>query len=162
MNSITFDYPRMVREALRQVPREALIEVAEHGLPERHHFFISFRPDYPGVEIADHLRDSYPEEMTIVLKTQFEELVVDDEWFSVKLFFSGMPQVVRVPFEALISFVDPSASFGLRFEDEPEADQETRAAELGGDGEADEPKDADTEEASVGAKVISIDKFRRK
>jgi len=38
----------MVETALRAVVRQALTEVAKHGLPGTHHFYITFRTSYPG------------------------------------------------------------------------------------------------------------------
>ena len=61
-------YDHMVEEALRGVVRKALCEVAEHGLPGAHHFYITFETDHPGVELSDVLKSRYPEEMTIILQ----------------------------------------------------------------------------------------------
>ena len=52
---------------------------SKHGLPGGHHFYISFRTDYPGVVIPPRLRAQYPEEMTIVLQHQFWDLKLDHE-----------------------------------------------------------------------------------
>ena len=66
-----FRYNEMIEEALRGVVRRVLRQVAENGLPGAHHFYITFRTTAPGVEIADRLREKYPEEMTIVLQYEF-------------------------------------------------------------------------------------------
>ena len=62
-------YESMLQEALRGVVREALSKVAASGFPPGHHFYITFRSDYPGVEIPDFLRAQYPREMTIVIQS---------------------------------------------------------------------------------------------
>lgn len=113
---VKLDYPRIVQEAFRDVVRRVLVRVAEHGLPGEHHFYVGFRTDRPGVEIPRHLRDQYPEEMTVILQHQYWDLAVDEEAFSVSLIFNAHRQCVRVPFSALTAFVDPSAEFGLRFD----------------------------------------------
>ena len=148
----SFDYPRMIREALRRVPQEALTQVYEQGLPEPHHFYLTFRTGDPGVSLSPRLRQEYPEEMTIVLKTQFEELEVDDSGFSVVLFFGGRPERLHVPFAALTAFADPPAAFGLRFEDVDEDEDE--APDPVAD-EADVPRDE-------AAQVVSFEEFRRR
>ena len=110
------DYQELVREALRDVVRRCLEVVAEEGgLPGDHFFYVSFRSNFPGVRIPAFLRDSYPDEVTIILQHQFWDLEVDREAFSVSLNFNASRQRVTVPYEALTSFVDPSAEFGLRF-----------------------------------------------
>jgi len=158
-----FNYPRMVREALRQVPREALRRAAKTGIPEAHHFYLSFRTDHPGVQVASFLRDRYPEEMTVVLQHQFWDLEVDDEAFSVGLSFAGRPEHIRVPFRALTAFIDPGAEFGLRFDGAPPPPAGD-AATSEGDGASTPEGGPETETAAARtpAEVVSIDKFRKK
>ena len=110
------DYPQMIREALRRVPREALGRIAADGLPEPHCLYLTFRTGDPGVGLAPALRRRYPDEMTIVLKQQFRDLAVDDEGFSVTLYFGGRPERLEIPFAALTAFVDTGVDFGLRFD----------------------------------------------
>lgn len=109
------DYQRFVEDALRDAVRRLMAEVAEHGLPGEHHFYIVFRTTHPGVGLPRSLRDLYPEEMPIILQNQFWNLEVDADFFSVELSFSGMRQRLTVPFLALTTFADPSMEFALRF-----------------------------------------------
>ena len=106
----------MVENALRDVVRQALRLAADRGLPGNHHFYITFRTDHPGSGLADHLVERYPGEMTIVLQHQFWGLQVHDELFEVTLSFNDKPERLRIPFEAVVSFADPSVRFGLQFE----------------------------------------------
>ena len=110
------DYHAIIQEALRDVVRRILAQVAEHGLPGDHYFYIGFRTDKPGVLIPKSLRDRYPQEMTIVLQHQFWDLETDDEGFSVSLSFSTSQQRLTIPFAALTVFADPSADFVLQFD----------------------------------------------
>jgi hypothetical protein len=109
-------YDRMVEEALRGVVRQTLNEVAQHGLPPEHHFYVTFETIHKGVEIPDYLRQRYPSEMTIVLQHQFYGLKVTDTQFSVTLSFNNTPERLVIPFEAIRIFADPSVSFALQFE----------------------------------------------
>ena len=109
-------YDRMVEDALRSVVRRALIEVAEHGLPGNHHFYITFRTDHKDAEIPAALRERYPGEMTIVLQHQFWGLEIDEQQFCVTLSFSDVPHRLVVPFSAVTAFADPSVRFGLQFD----------------------------------------------
>jgi hypothetical protein len=110
------DYPTFVQDALRDVVRRVLAQVAEHGVPGDHHFFIAFKTDHPGVGLPRFLRDLYPDETKIVLQNQFWDLAVDTEMFSVTLSFNGQRQRLTIPFSALTVFVDPAAEFMLRFD----------------------------------------------
>ena len=111
----SLDYGQLVERALRGVVRDALGVVAEHGLPGRHHLYITFRTDHPGVVIDDGLRARYPTEMTIVLQHEFWGLEVGDDRFAVGLSFGGVPHRLEIPFEAVPVFADPSVEFGLQF-----------------------------------------------
>jgi uncharacterized protein len=113
---VGLDYARLVREALRDVARQALRLAASEGLPGAHHFYLTFRTSHPGVAISPSLHARHPEQMTIVLEHQFWDLAVGEEAFSVTLRFGGTPERLHVPFAALVAFADPAAQFGLRFE----------------------------------------------
>jgi uncharacterized protein len=125
-------YDRLVEMGLRSVMRNALKLVAEHGLPNEHHFYISFISDFPGVQLPDRLRQQYPEEMTIVLQFQFFNLRVEEDFFSVTLSFNNIRENLVIPFQAVTSFSDPSVNFVLQFqtveddEELPEAEPETK------------------------------------
>lgn len=124
MSDDALRYDLMVENALRGVVRQALALTAERGLPGNHHFYITFRTDHPGVTLADHLRQRYPREMTIVLQLQFWGLKVEDEAFEVTLSFSDKPERLHIPFAAITAFADPSVRFGLQFEAAREAVEE--------------------------------------
>jgi uncharacterized protein len=159
-------YEAWTTEALRRVAIEALAYVARHGLPGGHHFYVTFRTDHPGVEIPPHLRQRFPEEMTIVLQHQFWDLAVDEEVgrFRVGLSFGGVPATLVVPFAALTSFVDPEVQFGLSFKPAP-ADKaeapDTSSPKPEADASPSEPtpEPAPADEAS---QVVSLDAFRRR
>jgi hypothetical protein len=109
------NYQALTEEALRGVVRQALTTAAQRGLPGQHHFYLTFRTGYPGVQIADGLRARHPEEMTIVLQHQFWGLEVAERQFAVTLSFNGQHERLVVPFAAVTAFVDPSVQFGLQF-----------------------------------------------
>ena len=111
---------------------EALAHAARQGLPGGHHFYLTFRTDHPGVELPGHLRQRFPEEMTIVLQHQFWDLAVDEAagQFRVGLSFGGVPATLVVPFAALTAFADPEVQFQLSFKPMP-AEAERGPAEGG-------------------------------
>lgn len=121
-------YDLMVQDALKGVVRKILTEAGRDGLPGEHHFYVTFRTGAPGVRLSQRLRDKHPEEMTIVLQHQFWDLNVSEHAFEVGLSFSGVPERLLVPFDALTTFFDPSVQFGLKFETQ-EAPQEAPVTE---------------------------------
>lgn len=154
-------YDMLAQEALRGVVRESLHMAANDGLPGNHHFYIAFKTTDPGVEISEHLRTNYPEEMTIVLQHQFWGLEVDDHKFSVGLTFNKVPHRLVVPFTAITGFYDPSVQFGLQFGKPGQAGdtvslkegQTDLIAAVGG---------GDHNIAPENAKVVNLDSFRKK
>lgn len=110
------DYGAMLQRALRSVVRVVLERTVRDGLPGEHHFYLSLRTDHPGTQVPPFLRQRFPEEITVVLQHQFDDLVVDDDGFAVTLRFDGSPARLVVPWDAVVAFFDPTAEFGLRFD----------------------------------------------
>ncbi|NPD15881.1 hypothetical protein HOY34_11800 [Xinfangfangia sp. D13-10-4-6] len=149
------DYGNLMHQAMRGLIRNVLEDVAKNGLPGDHHFFITFDTHHPDVAIADWLRERYPNEMTVVLQHWYTGLEVTDQGFSVTLNFGNSPEPLVIPFDAVLTFVDPSVEFGLRFESQHEDDEDDEAADAGDDSDDGEP--APRQEAEV----VSLDKFRK-
>ena len=122
-------YDLLVQEALKGVVRKVLIDAGKEGLSGEHHFYISFRTDYPGVRLSNRLREKYPQEMTIVLQHQFWDLGVTEHTFEVGLSFSGVPERLLIPFDALTGFFDPSVQFGLKFDTQDDEEEEEEVVE---------------------------------
>jgi len=169
MESDPLRYDRWVEEALRGVIRRALELTVVEGLPGDHHFFISFQTDHPDVSIPDRLTAEHPQEMTIVLQHQFDDLVVSADGFQVTLSFSGRASRLCIPFSAVTSFADPAVNFGLQlkmmaegeaFDDDLDDDAEDEAALEDGTGADGADRDAD--EADKMGEVIALDAFRKK
>jgi uncharacterized protein len=188
---MTIDYIRydiLAQNALRGVVRTVMADAAKKGLLGEHHFKISFDTTAPGVKLSSRLRDQYPQEMTIVLQHQFWDLEVADEAFEVGLSFSGIPERLRVPFDAITGFFDPSVEFGLQFatviEDEEEdaapqvevkppvpvepAERKPLPKPAGGPRAVssrptqDETPNDDGDKPTGGAEVVRLDRFRKK
>jgi len=160
--STTIPYGRLMHHAMRGLIQTVLSDIARDGLPGDHHFFITFDTGAEGVAIADWLRDRYPEEMTIVIQHWFDGLEVDDDGFSITLNFGDNPEPLRIPFDAILTFVDPSVEFGLRFEssDAPDDGPEDEPPSPDGDGTEDDAPDA-PEPVAQDAEVVSLDRFRK-
>ena len=170
------DYGQLIDDAMHVIVKKVLQRIVKEGLPGKHHFFISFVTGYPGVKLSDTLRKKYPDEMTIVLQHQFDELIVSDTQFSVILSFDNVKEKITVPFDALVAFADPSVKFGLQFRHAEETEVLAEITEF-----PDEDKQAILKEDLKGSKgnnkrketkkgakdkkgnnVVSIDTFRKK
>ncbi|RJL06281.1 hypothetical protein D3P06_04390 [Paracoccus aestuarii] len=152
------DYGGMMRQALQGMIADVLRLVKRDGLPGDHHFFITFDTREDGVEMAAWLRDRYPEEMTIVIQHWYDNLTVADDHFTVTLNFGNAPEPLRIPFDAMRTFVDPSVEFGLRFETQDGDDEdEDEDAEYHLDAE----DDGDDTPPSGGGEVVRLDRWRK-
>ncbi|KIC44343.1 hypothetical protein RA28_15495 [Ruegeria sp. ANG-S4] len=149
------DYGNLMHTAMRGLIKTVLTDVAQNGLPGAHHFFITFDTRQDGVEIADWLRDRYPEEMTIVMQHWFENLEVGDSGFSITLNFGDAPEPLYIPYMAIKTFVDPSVEFGLRFESPEDEDEADFVPEESIEVEPEE------EQPHHDADVVSLDSFRK-
>jgi uncharacterized protein len=109
-------YDLLVQDALRSVVRRVLSDAARNGLPGEHHFNISFKTQAPGVSLPAAMRQKYPDEMTIILQHEFWDLAVDAEGFEVSLSFKRIPERLKIPFDAIVGFSDPSVPFGFKLE----------------------------------------------
>ena len=156
----TLDYGSLMHRAMRGLIFNVLEQVRDHGLPGNHHFFITFDTTHPDVQLADWLKDRYPEEMTVVIQHWFDNLEVREDGFSITLNFGDQPEPIQIPFDAIQTFVDPSVEFGLRFEnqDMDEIEDEAEADEAEPSAEATETSD---EAPRQEAEVVSLDQFRR-
>ena len=156
-------YDAIVQEALRAVVGRVLGEIEQGGstLPGNHHFYITFKTHAPGVSIPQHLRERFPDEMTIVLQNKFWDLNVREDGFGVGLSFNQIPAQLDIPYAAITQFVDPAVDFGLQFQ----ASVPDMAPEPHDDAENDSPETDDRPAAATsddGSNVVTIDFGRKK
>ena len=158
MSEEAFKYDMMVEEALRGVVNKALLHAAVHGLPNGHHFYITFKTGRGDVDIPVFLKDRYPDEMTIVLEHQFWDLKIHEREFEVALSFNDKQERLLIPFNAITAFSDPSVKFGLQFQEiENNDDQTVNGSNL----DTSDSKNQELIEKSSG-EVVSLEKFRNK
>ncbi len=149
------DYGNLMHNAMRSLIQEVLTEVKNNGLPGEHHFFITFDTNHAGVEMASWLKDRYPTEITVVMQHWYDDLEVKDDGFSVTLNFGDTPEHLVIPYEAILTFVDPSVEFGLRFEtNEENEDTDEQKPTVSKENNKDETK-------KETGQVVSLDNFRK-
>ena len=163
--SRSIDYGNLMHRAMRGLIQEVLSDIAANGLPGNHHFFITFDTSHPDAELADWLRDRYPDEMTVVIQHWFDGLTVDDDGFSITLNFGDSPEALRIPFDSILTFVDPSVEFGLRFETQSDRDEDlsddTELRHPLRDEERPETPEKNPGKTGQDADVVQLDQFRK-
>jgi hypothetical protein len=112
--------------------------------------------------VPTHLAERYKDEMTIVLQHQFWNVVVEQDYFTVDLSFNHRRETLKVPFDALTAFADPSVQFGLQFsvltpDSDATADVEEMPAQA-----SDEPEDEAEKTPEKQGEIITLDAFRKK
>ena len=151
----TINYAQMMQKAMQGLMIDVLKKTSINGLPGNHHYFISFKTKSEGVIVADWIKERYPEEMTIVIQHWFDNLNVNDNYFSITLNFGDNPENLTIPWDSILTFVDPSVEFGLRFEDEENKDNDTHE-------EIPESNMIVIEEEDNIAEIVNLDSFRKK
>ncbi|AKH44079.1 Stringent starvation protein B [Croceibacterium atlanticum] len=161
-------YDEIVQEALRAVVGRVLGSVERSGgtLPGNHHFYVTFKTGAPGVNIPSHLRERFPDEMTIVLQNKFWDLAVEEEGFSVGLTFNQIPAKLEIPFSAITAFVDPAVDFGLQFQAAVADAEPTMHDDAENDAPGESGKEQGREEgvgsSEDGSNVVTVDFGRKK
>ena len=148
------DYGNLMHRAMRGLIKEVLQDVADHGLPGDHHFFITFDTTHPQAKLAAWLRERYPTEMTVVMQHWYDNLDVQDDGFSISLNFGDQPEPLYIPYDAIRTFVDPSVEFGLRFETHA-----SQSDDSDDDGDDDDPSGPSGHHKE--AEVVRLDTFRK-
>ena len=150
------NYEKLVDAALMNVVKACLEQAGKEGLKGEHHFYITFLTHFPGVQIPEYLKEQYPEEMTIVLQHQFENLEVTKDGFKVDLVFDEEDEQIAIPFQSIVNFYDPSVDFSIDFNPEetdfPMAIEESASSKKGTKGKIADQKGT----------VVSLDQFRNK
>ena len=102
-----------IRQALYKIVRDILGEVAEKGLQGEDYFVLQFQT--PKATIPDFVRAKYPQEITIVLQHQFQDLVLTANAIEVVLTFGGVASNIVIPYETLQIFSNPASGLTLTF-----------------------------------------------
>lgn len=167
-------YQALTDSALRGVVRDALRRIEKSGLIGAHHFYLTFKTHFEGVDIPDFLKEQYPDEMTIIIQHQYWALKVKEDYFEVTLTFKKLPAPLHIPFAALTAFFDPGVQFGLQFRAEGDAAKPATGPVMVPNNPPDKAENESPEPAKpapaaekAGEKpapgeVVSLDSFRKK
>ncbi|MCZ6902410.1 MAG: SspB family protein [Rickettsia endosymbiont of Ixodes persulcatus] len=109
------EYKKFVNEYMLEFVKKILTKIQHENLYWDQLIYISYRTDNPAVILPLKVKQAYPKQITIVLQYQFENLIVNDTGFSLTVSFDGVKEIIYVPFDALISFVDSNNNYSLTF-----------------------------------------------
>ena len=108
------NYSQILKKNMLNVFRDVLKNIEINGLQEGHHLYIVFQTDVKKVVIPDWLKAKHPKEMTIIIQYEYWNFKVKNDSFNIGLSFNDIKADITVPFDAVISFADPYANFGLK------------------------------------------------
>ena len=108
------NYYQILKKNMLNVFRDVLKNIEVNGVKKGHHLYITFRTDVKKVVIPDWLKAKHPKEMTIIIQYEYWNFKVRNDSFNIGLSFNDIKADITVPFDAVISFADPYANFGLK------------------------------------------------
>ena len=108
------DYQKILNQNMISVLKDILKRISKEGLSNNNHLYVTFITNHKKVEIPEWLKKKYPQEMTIVIQYEFYDLEVFKDYFSIVLSFNNLKTKLKIGFDSVNSFSDPSANFGLQ------------------------------------------------
>ena len=107
------EYQKILDKNMLNVFKDILINIRDKGLSNNNHLYITFSTNNKKVELPNWLKQKYPKEMTIVIQYEYYDLEINKNYFSISLSFNDIKTNLKIDFNSIISFADPSANFGL-------------------------------------------------
>ena len=101
------DRPAFAESCNRPAQRTRIAETLRLASDQRP-VNITFRTHADGVKLSLGLKSKYPDDMTIILQQDFEQLSIKEDRFEVLLRFMGNRERLTVPFTAIKAFWDKS------------------------------------------------------
>ena len=107
------EYQKILDKNMLNVFKDVLTYIRDNGLSDNNHLYITFSTNHKNVELPNWLKQKYPEEMTIVIQYEYSDLEINKNNFLISLSFDGLKTNLKIDYNSIISFADPSANFGL-------------------------------------------------
>ena len=107
------EYQNILDKNMLNVFKDILINIRDKGLSNNNHLYITFSTNHQNVELPNWLRKKYPQEMTIVIQYEYYDLEINKNNFSISLSFNDIKTNLKIDYNSIVSFADPSANFGL-------------------------------------------------
>ncbi len=114
---MSIDYKNILNQNMLNVFKDILNNIKNEGLSDGNHLYITFETKNKNVKIPKWLLEKYPEEMTIIIQYEYYNINIRNNSFEITLSFNNVKTDLKIGFDAIISFADPSANFGLRLKE---------------------------------------------
>ena len=99
--------PALAEPCSRPAARSKIVEALPLASEQRP-VNVTFRTHADGVKLSIGLKSKYPDDMTIILQHDFEQLNIKEDRFEVLLRLMGNRERLTVPFNAIKAFRDKS------------------------------------------------------
>ena len=107
------EYQKILDKNMINVLKDILQNIRDNGLSNDNHLYITFLTNNNIVELPNWLKQKYPQEMTIIIQYEYYDLEINRNNFSITLSFGNIKTNLKINYNAIVSFADPSANFGL-------------------------------------------------
>tara|TARA_A100001015_G_scaffold253205_1_gene293249 strand:- start:88 stop:519 length:432 start_codon:yes stop_codon:yes gene_type:complete len=107
------EYQKILNNNMLNVFKDILTNIRDYGLSDNNHLYITFLTNHKNVKLPNWLKQKYPQEMTIIIQYEYYNLVINKNNFSITLSFGDIKTNLKISYNAIVSFADPSANFGL-------------------------------------------------
>ena len=108
------DYQKILNNNMINVLKDILQNIENNGLSNNNHLYITFLTGHSKTKVPNWIKEKYPEEMTIVIQYEYYDLKINKSDFVIILSFNDIKAKLKIHYDSIISFADPSANFGLR------------------------------------------------
>ena len=107
------EYEKILNKNMLNVFKDILKNIKDNGLSNNNHLYITFLTNHKNVELPNWLKQKYPQEMTIIIQYEYYDLEINKNNFSITLSFGDIKTNLKINYNAIVSFADPSSNFGL-------------------------------------------------
>ena len=114
---MTINYKKIMNQNIINILKDVLKIIDKEGIVNGHHLYITFMTNHPKVVIPSWLKEKYPNEITIIIQYEYYNLKIFKNYFSITLSFNNIKADLKIDYDAIISFADPQANFGLKIKD---------------------------------------------
>jgi len=110
------DYQKILNNNLLNVCIDILKDIEKNGLDGNNHLYITFKTNNLKNIVPNWLLQKYPNEMTVVIQHEYYHLSVNKNDFNIGLSFNNKKSDLKISFDSITSFADPSVNFGLNYQ----------------------------------------------
>ena len=107
------EYQKILDKNLLNVFKDILKNIKDNGLSNNNQLYVTFLTNHKNVVLPNWLKQKYPKEMTIIIQYEYYDLEINKNNFSITLSFDDIKTNLKINYNAIVSFADPSANFGL-------------------------------------------------